>query len=69
MFDTYKTSGNLDNLIDCGLEPGWIVIAACQDECSASLSEKAKQWFAWMGSHEIWDLKHRQGFVFIGVAG
>jgi hypothetical protein len=39
------------------------------DDCASNLSSQAKQWFANMGSQEIWNLGYRQGFTFIGVAG
>ena len=48
---------------------GFIVIAACMDDCVTQLSNKSKCWFADMGSQEIWNLGYRQGFAFIGIMG
>ena len=48
---------------------GYIVVAACKDECVTKLSLKAKYWFKEMGSTEIMDLRYREGFAFIGVLG
>ena len=69
VFDTYRTSTQLDEFIDDGVQKGHIVVAACMDECSNKLSYYAKMWFRSMGSEEIWDLEYRDGFVFIGVCG
>ena len=45
-FDTYKSSTELDLMIDNkAVVPGHIVIAACKDDCVTNLSEKAKKWF------------------------
>ena len=46
-----------------------IIVAACKDECVNHLSNKCKLWFTAMGSKEIWKLKYRRGFVFIGTSG
>lgn len=51
------------------LKDGYIVVAACQDECVTNLSDASKQFFADMGSTEIWNLKYREGFAFIGIKG
>ena len=67
VFDTYKTSAALDELIRGGIPFGSIVVAACKDDCATNLSKYAKSWFAKMGSKEIWKLGYRQGFAFIGV--
>ena len=69
MFDTYKTSIRLDHFIAQDIPAGFIVVAACKDDCATRLSERAKGWFADMGSKEIWKLEYRQGFVFISVRG
>lgn len=69
VFDTYKTSEELDQFIHGAAAEGDIVIAACKDDCVTNLSEKGKQWFADMGSTEIWDLGYRCGFAFIGIFG
>lgn len=34
-----------------------------------NLSDAAKQWFADLGSSEIWKLEYRCGFTFIGTSG
>ena len=39
------------------------------DDCVNHLSKKCKNWFADLGSIEIWNLKYRQPFVFIGKTG
>ena len=51
------------------LRQGHIIIAACGDDCSKSLSPKVKEWFAGMGSKLIGDVGFRQGFVFLGAVG
>ena len=51
------------------VQDGWIVAAACKDECTRHLPLKGKTWFQRMGSKEIANLKFRQGFAFIGVYG
>lgn len=52
VFDTYKSSDKFDTFIDNQhLHPeGFIVAAACKDECVTNLSKKAKKWFSDMGS-------------------
>ena len=66
VFDTFKSSEELDTFITSGSIPsGYIVAAGCQDECATRFSEVAKQWVADMGSEEIWYLKYRQSFAFI----
>ena len=69
VFDTFKSSDALEEFIKFNVPDGKIVIAACQDECTSELSEKAKKWFLDMGSNEILDLKYREGFAFIGISG
>ena len=49
-FDTYNTSERFDMFTDIELNEGFIVIAACKDECSKNMSEKGKIWFENMGS-------------------
>ncbi len=44
-------------------------MAACKDECISKMSDQGKLWFANMGSKEIWKLKFREGFAFIGISG
>lgn len=66
MFDTYKSSAQLDAFIASGIEEDFIVIAACKDDCVTNLSEAGKQWFAGLGSTEIAKLKYRHSFAFIG---
>ena len=43
-----------------------IIIAACQDDCVTNMSDNVKTWFESLGSEIIYQLGHRQGFVFIG---
>ena len=69
-FDTYSSSTKLEEFIASDLVPdGFIVAAACRDDCVKSLSETTKKWFESMGSDIISDLKYREGFSFIGVKG
>lgn len=69
VFDTYKSSEAIDQFIDENEEmpDGNIVICACKDECSKSISEKAKQWLQNCGSLMSPYLKYRCGFAFIGI--
>ena len=70
VFDTYRTSEGFEEFIGRETIPdGYIVVAACKDECSVQLSLKAKLWFAEMGSKEVLELGYRQGFAFIGIRG
>ena len=53
-YDTYETSASLDNFLNTSAIPeGYIIVAACKDDCATNLSVNAKMWFANMGSHEI----------------
>ena len=56
-------------MIDNGIPEGYIVIAACKDECVTKMSIKTKLWFGSMGSSLIWELGYREGFTFIGISG
>ena len=69
VFDTYKTSEQLNSFILECILPKSIVVAACKDECVTNISPEAIKWFDDMGSLEIKELTHRQGFAFIGVNG
>lgn len=69
VFDTYSTSESFDAYISRDVPEGHIVVAACSDDCVTNLSDKGKQWFANMGSEEIWNLGYRCGFSFIGISG
>ena len=71
VFDTYKSSKDLDDFIfNSQISKGHIVVAACKDDCVTELSRSAKQWFSEnLGSREIWKLEFRHGFAFIGVFG
>ena len=70
VFDTYKSSFELDQFINFDVIPdGHIVVAACQDDCITALSETGKSWFSDMGSKEINNLQYRCGFSFIGIKG
>lgn len=67
-FDTYLTSSHMEKAIE-KIPKGYIVVAACKDECSRNLSMSAKLFFAYMGSEEIWNIKYRQAYAFIGING
>lgn len=69
VFDTYKKADGFDSFITKHIPEGHIVVAACKDECTTSLSQSGKQWFANMGSKEIWNLGYRCAFAFVGVSG
>ena len=45
VFDTYKSSKIFDQFIEDGIPDCYIVIAACKDEGTKSLSTKAIEWF------------------------
>ena len=66
VFDTYKTSDDLEDFIDFDVKKGSIVIVACKDDCVTKMSDQVKQWFSDMGSKYIKNLQYRQSFVFIG---
>ena len=64
VFDTYKSSDMFEELFVKSkrmleLSFGYIVAAACKDDCVRNLSEDAKQWFSDMGSKEIKNLGFR----------
>lgn len=59
IFDTYARPDGFDGFIRNKIPDGYIVVAACQDECSNKMSKAAKEWFANMGSKEIWNLSYR----------
>ena len=48
------------------MDNGFVIIAACMDECFTNLSRTVKQWFTDMGSLAINHLKYRSSFAFIG---
>ena len=58
-FDTYKYAERLDDFVDNDVPKGYIVVAACKDECTAALSFKNKSLFGAMGSQLIWKLEYR----------
>lgn len=59
-FDTFKRPDYFDHFIKGAKFPdGYIILAACKDDCFASLSYKAKLWFSGLGSKEIWKLQYR----------
>ena len=68
VFDTYETSYRLEAVIK-ELPEGYIVAAACKDECVSSMSSKVKNWFEGMGSEKITNLNYREGFAFVGISG
>lgn len=69
VFDTYETSTAFDAFTNSNITEGHIIVAACKDDFVNNLSENGKQWFANMGSKEIWNVQYRQGFTFIGLSG
>ena len=49
---------------------GYIIVAACKDECTQNLSSRIMDFFSIaMGSKEIHTLRYQSGFAFIGVIG
>ena len=50
VFDTYSTCDRFDRFTKTKIPSGHIVLAACKDECTTKLSQKAKKWFEAMGS-------------------
>ena len=48
---------------------GYIIVAACKDDCRFNLSEEVMCWFASIGSNAIWRLKNFHSFAFIGKVG
>ena len=58
-----------DEFIATDLAEGLIIVAACKDDCISNLSELGKQFFAKLGSLEIYKLGYRCGFAFIGLSG
>ena len=67
-FDTYKSSERMEAAIKT-IPKTSIIAAACQDDCASTMSKTIKEWFASMGSTEIWNIKFRHSFAFIGVLG
>ena len=53
-FDTYKTSTAFETFISSGGVPdGFVVAAACKDDCMTRLSNVCRRWFNAMGSVEV----------------
>ena len=46
-----------------------MVIAACKDDCYTNLTFKSKDFFRNMGSKEVYNLRYRDAFSFIGTFG
>lgn len=59
VFDTHETSEELEEFIAEGIPEGYIVAAACDDDCVTELSTKGQLWFDSMGSRLIWTLGYR----------
>lgn len=59
VFDTYTTSTDFEEFIQYEIPDGYIIVAGCMDECTSKLSHAGKQWFADLGSKEIWNLEYR----------
>ena len=69
-FDTYESCAKFDEFTKTQFRhQGYIVVAACKDDMTSHLSLEGKQWFADMGSTEVWNLEHRSSFTFIGTTG
>lgn len=45
VFDTYESSDVLDGFIGKAKMDGFIIVAACKDECVRHLSFAVKKWF------------------------
>ena len=66
-FDTYKGMDHMDAFLGETIDKksglyiknGWVIAAACKDECTKSLHTRAKIWFTCMGSAEIQSLTYR----------
>ena len=50
VFDTYNSSAEFDKFIENDIPDGYILVAACKDDCTKRLSQGAKAWFQKMGS-------------------
>ena len=60
VFDTYKTSKELDEFLLNDITPGDIIVAACKDDCVTKLSELSNNWFTKeLGSKLISKLEYR----------
>ena len=69
VFDTYKSSEGFNKLITHDIPDGYIIVAACSDECTSNLSYDFKSWFENIGSKEIWNIGYRHSYSFIGIMG
>lgn len=69
VFDTHESSLAFEEFIKIKIPQGFIVVAACKDECAKKLSKKARDWFVQMGSIQINKLLQGQSFAFIGYMG
>ena len=69
IYDTYKSSEDIDDFVTCHIPLDYIIIAACKDDCVSSMSQLAKDFFVNLGSAHIQNLKYRQAWAFIGRIG
>ena len=70
VYDTYRSAESFETMIsNITIPDGFIIAAACKDDCATNLSHRCRMWFGHMGSLEIWNVGYRQGFVFIGRSG
>lgn len=70
VFDTYKSSTALEEFVTkASIPDGYIIVASCKDDCATAFPHKAKCWFAHMGSKQVWNLKYRESWAFIGIIG
>ena len=68
VFDTHESSEEFEEF--CGkIQQGHIVVAACKEDCQKNMSNGIKNFFAYMGSTQIWNLKYQSLFAFIGIIG
>ena len=45
IFDTHVGSEKMEVFIDSNIPQGWIVAAACKNDCVKGMSQKVRQWF------------------------
>ena len=68
VFDTSESSHPFNAfLAHHEIPEGYIVVAACQDDCRKKMSHKCKRWFKAMGATAVTKLKYRQSYAFIGI--
>ena len=70
-FDTSYRSNSFNVFVKSFIDlyEGYIVAAACKDDCMKSMSKTGLGWFEFLGSKQIWEMKYRHGYAFIAKAG